>query len=69
MNASALAFLLHLVFSYDQIIKIIIKYIVLDLVFVAKFYKHVVGFILASRSIDARDLPLSVNGTESNSLC
>lgn len=42
---------------------------ILDLIFVAKFYKHIMGFIFASRSIDAHGLPLWVNGTESNSLC
>lgn len=29
----------------------------LDLIFVARFYKHITGFILANRSIDVRGLP------------
>lgn len=42
---------------------------ILDLIFVAKLYKHKMGFIFASRCIDAHGVPLWVRGTERNSLC
>lgn len=37
---------------------------ILDLIVIAKFYKHIMGFILASSSIDVHGLHLWVNGTE-----
>lgn len=37
---------------------------ILDLTFIAKFCKHILGFVLESRSIDVRGLLLWVNGTE-----